>query len=103
MEVINNHLKLRTFLVGDAITVADISLATQLEKIFRYLCVYVVWLSMKKRERNFQILSDGLLLSEQQDLLEMFWENLNYVGKMHFSFNNLKKIKIKKMTDDLCT
>ncbi len=35
LEVINNHLKLRTFLVGDSVTLVDISLATHLETAFR--------------------------------------------------------------------
>jgi glutathione S-transferase len=35
LEVINSHLKLRTFLVGDTVTVADISLATHLDTAFK--------------------------------------------------------------------
>jgi len=30
LEVFNNHLKLRTFMVGDSVTLVDISLATHL-------------------------------------------------------------------------
>lgn len=30
LELVNNHLKIRTFMVGDSVTVIDISLATQL-------------------------------------------------------------------------
>jgi len=35
LELINNHLKIRSFMVGDSVTVVDISLATQLETAFK--------------------------------------------------------------------
>lgn len=30
LEVINNHLKIKTFMIGDSVTLVDISLATHL-------------------------------------------------------------------------
>lgn len=35
LDNLNNHLKIRTFMVGDSITVIDISLATHLELVFK--------------------------------------------------------------------
>jgi glutathione S-transferase len=35
LDIFNNHLKIRTFFVGDSISVVDISLATHLETAFK--------------------------------------------------------------------
>jgi glutathione S-transferase len=55
LEVVNSHLRLRTFMVGDAVTVVDISLAVHLEKVFRYQWGYVGQYWVRMAGRNFPI------------------------------------------------
>lgn len=53
LDALNNHLKIRTFFVGDSLSVIDISLATHLNLAFKYPSIHAGTSCTKNGGRSY--------------------------------------------------